>query len=208
MLTFREDIHQYRWNGTVVPSVTQLLDGLRLYAGVSEEVMEEARRRGTYVHTACQFFDEEDLDVEALKENDPTTWAYLQGWVKFVRDCEPNWTWIESPFYSQAFQFAGTPDRIGELTYKGKRVENAIVDIKSSLSSHWAWGMQTAAYAHLFDPQAHFTRKRFTVQLLPEPEGEYRLLEWSDPTDWPAFLALVTLRNKGLRHAAGTTTSR
>lgn len=204
MLTFNADLHEYRWRGKVVPSVTQVLDGLHSFAGVPWEVLEAARARGTAVHTACQFFDEDDLDEDRLAVDDWDIWCYLQGWKAFVRDTEPNWSVIESPFYCPALGFAGTPDRIGEFTFRGQRMTGATLDIKSSASSHPTWGVQTAAYAHLAKTGGG---PRFTVQLEPHPDGRYRLLEWKDPHDWPVFVSLMTLHNWRAKHERAFTTT-
>lgn len=47
--TYNEDWHTYRFNGEIIPSVTQLLDD-GTYIGVPEDVLEYARLRGTLIH--------------------------------------------------------------------------------------------------------------------------------------------------------------
>lgn len=47
--TYNEDWHTYRFNGEIIPSVTQLLDD-GTYAGVPEDILEYARQKGTLIH--------------------------------------------------------------------------------------------------------------------------------------------------------------
>lgn len=188
-LSFDAASHTYRFGGVIVPGVTSLLDSLHSFAGVDWDVLEAAKHRGSDVHAACHYYDEDDLDADELKVAQPNVWAYLGGWQKFLRDCQPNWSSIEVPVFHRTLRFAGTPDRIGELTYKGKRVPGAVIDLKTSAASHPCWGIQTSAYANA---AGRPTARRFSVQL--RPDGTYRMLEWESPDDWPAFVSLLTLR--------------
>lgn len=192
MLTFDEPTHTYRWKGVVVPSVTQVLGGLYSFAGVPLEVLEAAKERGSDVHLACQLFDENDLRDESLTDE---VRGYLKGWQKFTRDCAPVWSAIEKPVYHQGMRFAGTPDRMGRFFYQGLLIDPAQVDIKTSAASHPCWGVQTMAYNHA---AGQLAARRFSVQL--RPDGDYRLVEWKDPGDWPTFVSLMTLRNFKERH--------
>lgn len=195
MLTFDEARHEYRFNGVVVPGVTSLLRQLHSFAGVPLDVLDRARDRGKDVHLACQLFDEDDLDEEALQRLDPEVFGYFEGWKRFMRDCEPNWTAIEQPVFHKLLRYAGTPDRFGSLTWAGGPVEEAQVDIKTSQQSHPVWGIQTAAYNHAAGTPH---RLRLTVQL--RPDGTYKILPWIDPQDWPVFVSLTTLRTWKERH--------
>ena len=47
--TYNETWHTYRFNGKIIPSVTQLLDD-GTYTGVPEEILESARLRGVLIH--------------------------------------------------------------------------------------------------------------------------------------------------------------
>ncbi len=188
MLTFEESSHTYRLDGAVIPSVTQLLGKLHSFAGVPEDVLEAARERGTAVHKATQYFDEDDLDEEKL---DPQTAGYLAGWKSFVADSRVKFTAIEAMGSHPLHRYAGTVDRIGVIASL-----DWIIDIKTAAASHPVWDLQSSAYAHLFGkPSA----KRGTVQL--RPDGKYKFCEWKDPAAWPTFLSLVTLFNWGMRHA-------
>lgn len=194
-LTFEADTHTYRYAGVVVPGVTSLLQSLHSFAGVPLDVLEEAQHRGSSVHAACHYLDDDDLDEPRLKIEQPKVHAYLAGYRKFLRDCQPNYSAIEVPVFHKVHRYAGTPDRIGELTYGGKRIRNAVIDLKTSLSSHPVWAIQCSAYAHAAGMP---TARQFSLQLFPD--GTYRLKEWTDPDAFPAFVSLLTLRGWKLRN--------
>jgi len=192
-LTFDEEAHKYVYRGKVLPSVTQLLSGLHSFAGVSHEVLEAARERGTHVHSATHYFDEGDLDISSLDEQ---TRGYLKAWSRFTLDTDPEWTAIEVPIAHPVLLYAGTPDRRGDITLRGERVADCQVDIKTAVDSHPVWGVQTIAYDKAAGKEG---RRRFTCQL--RADGTYRLLEWASPQDWPVFMSLLTLRTWKERNA-------
>lgn len=187
-LTFDAPSHTYRTSGAAVPSVTQLLGKLHSFAGVPLDVLEAARERGTAVHLACEFFDENDLDEAALDER---TAGYLAGWKKFRSESRVEFTEIEQMAVHPLYRYAGKWDRGGLIDGI-----DWTIDIKTAAASHWCWGLQTAGYAAL---RGKPHSKRGTVQL--RPDGTYRFKEWPDADDYPAFVSLVTLHNKAQRHA-------
>lgn len=58
--TYSEEWHTYRFNGEIIPSVTQLLDD-GTYLGVPEDVLEHARVRGTLIHKEIEDYLKHDL---------------------------------------------------------------------------------------------------------------------------------------------------
>jgi len=191
-LTFDEPTHTYRYGGQVVPSVTQLLDRLHSFAGVDPVVLEAAKQRGTYVHRMCEYFDLDELDIGAVPDK---YIGYLGAWESFVTDFGARWVGIERRGYSKLFGFAGTMDRDGTLPRRFNPQQRWVVDIKTSQQDHPVWGMQTAAYRQLLteEDSSYALARRATVQL--RPDGNYRFITWDEPSDWPAFLSLITLSN-------------
>lgn len=192
MLTFDEFTHTYRWRGAVVPSVTQLLGWATNFGFLSEEDLQAAQDRGTYVHKLTEFDDLGELDEEA--ERDGAHWKRLLAWRKFCADYGANWESIEEMGYSERYGFAGTLDRSGKLERKfGDRPW--IIDVKSSASTSRVWGLQTAAYRQIkAERDAKWALAgRAAVRLLAD--GTYRFDEFKDPRDWPAFAAIMTLNN-------------
>lgn len=198
-LTFEPATHTYRLGGRVLPSVTQVLGGLYSFAGVPIEVLELARERGTDVHLACAHHD-----IGAPYNLPGDRMGYLQAWGRFIEATEPNWSAVEQPMHSNSDLYAGTPDRIGELRWRGALVP-AVVDIKTAATPHPAWGVQTAGYARLWRPweserqsAGAASLRRLTVRL--SADGTYQVDEWTDPTDWPVFASLLTLYRFKERH--------
>lgn len=186
MLTFDEDAHQYRYDGVVKPSVTQVLSKLHDFGMVPADVLAAACARGTYVHTLCEYHDQNDLDDSSVGDYR----GYLNAWIKFSADHRAEWSGIEAKEYSKRFGFAGTMDRRGTLAGV-----HYIVDIKTAAQPHPVWGLQTAAYRQLSAEQdmGWLLARRATVQL--RADGSYKFLPWDSPEDWPAFQALITLTN-------------
>ena len=183
MLTFDPILHEYRDNGRLVPSVTQILAPLSNFEFVNPEVMRAAQDFGTAVHRACELDDLGQLDDDTLDE---ALTPYLLGWRKFSVEAGVHWEGIENRVHSQSMGYAGTLDRVGLVD--GMR---AIVDIKSGTKLFPATGPQTAAYAQAFAPLAHRSFKRYAVRLCP---NGYELKEYTSATDWATFVSLITLR--------------
>ena len=187
-LQFDEPTHTYRFDGEVRPSVTQVMQGLSQYGIVPADVLEAAQKRGTRVHSMCQFYDECDLDESSVAPEDV---GYLHAWIRFRADTQAMFTLIEKPLYSTRYGFAGTPDRFGVV-----HRTQYVLDIKTTAGQpHRVWGIQTAAYRALIaESRGEIgTYKRATVQL--RPDGTYLFHAWNDADDWPAFLSLINLRN-------------
>jgi hypothetical protein len=181
-LTFDEATHTYRFNGNVVPGVTSVLSPLTDFSRVPPHVLEAASNFGKAVHMACELDDLGTLDEAAL---DPALAPYLQGWRKFSQDYAVEWDCIEEPIYHATMNYAGTPDRFGNV--KG---EFTVVDIKSTAQLYPSVGPQLSAYANA---KGNPFAKRLAVQL--KADGTYVAKPYTDPTDWPVFASLLTLRN-------------
>lgn len=181
-LTFDEATHTYRFNGNVVPGVTSILSPLTDFSMVRPDVLDAASKFGQAVHLACELDDLGTLDESAL---DASLVPYLEGWRKFSKDYLVEWSSIEVQVYHANMNYAGTPDRIGLV--KG---DNTVVDIKSTAALYPSVGPQLSAYAHA---SGNKFAKRLAVQL--KSNGTYVAEYYKDPTDWPVFVSLLTVRN-------------
>lgn len=182
VLTFDEATHTYRFGGNVVPGVTSILAPLTNFDRVPPHVLQAAADFGKAVHKACELDDLQELDEAAL---DPALVPYLQAWRKFSADYAVEWQDIEDPIYHATLNYAGTPDRFGMV-----RGQFTVVDIKSTAQLYPSVGPQLSAYANAKgQPYAH----RLAVQL--KADGTYVAKPYTDPTDWPVFASLLTLRN-------------
>lgn len=193
-LTFNAERHEYRHNGSVVPSVTQVLGPLYDWSMVKEELLRLAAERGDAVHTATELDDLGDLDESSV---DPAIAGYLEAWRKFRADTGFVPDLIEQRVYHPLHRYAGTLDRGGML---GKRY--ALIDIKTSSQLHPATAIQTAGYA-----AAHLARggrpfqTRHAVKL--QADGRYSLSpSYTDQAgDFAVFLSLLTVARYREQHA-------
>lgn len=206
MLTFKPNpIHEYCWNGVRVPSVTEILDdvGIVDYSSIPFGVREMALQRGSDVHAATHFDDENDLefDEELWLSNPigyereyqrtgrgvaPTRAGYVAAWRKFRRETGFIPDLIEHKGYNEAYGFAGTLDRMGTYQVKGDAQADILIDIKCGDAPQWT-RLQLAAYASFFQSPRRFTR--IAVEL--HKDNNYRLFRW-EGKDWLADFAAFT----------------
>jgi hypothetical protein len=187
-LNFDRDQHIYSLGDRILPSVTEILKG----AGVVNDRWwtEAGRWRGSQVHAACWYDDQDDLDESSL---DPVLRGYVDAYRKFRSDTGFEPTAIETPIYSDLLGYAGTPDRIGRL--QGGRP--CLPDIKSGASSK-VTRYQTVAYvACLPSP-----RKYMRMELRLQHNGKYSLQVY-EPKDyerdfqrWQAIIEVFHLRRE------------
>ncbi len=179
-LTLDKATHTYTINGCVIPSVTQILQakGLGDFSMVDPSVLAYAAERGTAVHLAAQYLDEDRLDESKL---DAEVGGYLDGYKRFLRDARFTPGRIEARVYSAQYKYAGTFDRNGIL---GQSL--CCLDIKTGALTD-AHRPQLAAYTMAMVMPRRF--RRIALQLTRK--GEYRIHEFSIgdlPRDFGIFL--------------------
>jgi len=206
MLTFKPNpIHEYFWNGVRVPSVTEILDdvGIVDYSSIPFGMREMALQRGSDVHTATHYDDENDLefDEELWLANSigyereyqrtgmgvaPTRAGYVAAWRKFRRETGFEPELIEHRGYNESYGFAGTLDRSGSYRVNLTGTADILLDIKCGDAPQWT-RLQLAAYASFFQSPRRFMR--VAVEL--HKDNTYRLFRW-EGKDWQAdFNAFV-----------------
>jgi len=157
-LLFYDDTHRYTVDGEEVPSVSELTRFLtrEVYTDTPQYFMDGAAARGTRVHKAT-----ESIDEYAKVECEDDIAPFVQGYVQFLRDKQPNWLHIEWPVCNHK-SYAGTVDRYGELD--GKKV---ILDIKTTANIS---GLHKVLY------RAQLNLYRLAVQLV-SPVDELWILQ-------------------------------
>lgn len=173
MLTFDEQAHVYKWNDQVVPSVTQILK----HRGFIDDrwFTEESRQRGTSVHVACHYLDEEDLDWETV---DPKIIPYIDAYKKFKEDTGFIPIKIEEMLFNKHCFYAGTLDRVGLITIPKQK--EVLIDFKTGSVESWV-GLQLAGYNLCLKQRL----PRYALQL--KNDGTYRLRHFDDPSDHDMF---------------------
>jgi len=153
----------------------------------TEWMTEEARDKGTDVHLAARYWDENDLAESSVSAE---VLARLESYRAFLADLKPTIMEIERDVSHRYYGYAGRPDRI--LSINGC---DGVLDIKGTTQAAWH-GVQLAAYAAACWPGIA-DMKRWSLYL---SDDSYKLVERDDPDDWKAFLACLTLHNWRTKH--------
>lgn len=193
MLTFEEQNHLYKWNGSPVPGVTQIINdaGLVDRSFVDENYLAWKGDLGKKVHLATELYDKDDLNLETLS---PVLKSYLDGWKKFRSDYGLVPIEIETQKFHPLYKYAGRLDRVMVPPIVGMSNPAILVDIKSGVKmKHHA--IQLAGYELLYNygkPRFEQIKRRLCVYL--NPDG-YRVEEYKNVNDANVFLAALTMHN-------------
>lgn len=182
-LIFYDDDHRYTVDGEEVPSVSELTRFVtrEVYEEAPQWALDTGKVRGTKVHRATEALDKFG-DVEC----DEDIVQYVQAYVQFRKDINPEWEQIEWPICN-GMLYAGTLDRYG--TMNGKK---AIVDIKTT--QHIS-GMHKVGYRaqlnlyRLAAIQSVAVDELWVLQL--KKDGTYKLHQMD--VDEPLAQACITL---------------
>lgn len=151
--------------------------GLVDYTRIQPAVLEMAAQRGRAVHSATEFLDAGDLDVETVSDEIS---QYVEAWRGFKAATRMGILHREKPGYNEAHGYAGTPDLVA--TIGGVRW---LIDIKTYAPNE-ATGVQLSAYARLDFILEGETMNRAGLWL--KPNGKYSLTMFTDSSDWQRFL--------------------
>lgn len=180
-LTFNEENHEYRIDGVVVPSVSELLSPLTAegYDRIAPETLRIAAERGTEVHEACEALD---YGLDPDDDLSPDVFGYLDAYTQFLTDCEVEWLGIEDMGCCTAYpvDYAGTVDRWGYVND-----QLCVVDIKTyaspSIEQKCAVAIQTIAYEGILserNPELTEGFKHYALFL--KKDGRYTLFDLDD----------------------------
>jgi hypothetical protein len=138
-LTFDAGPHEYRVDGVLAPSVTQILSAVGAgWRGPSNEM---ALARGAALHESVRLYHAGTFDAK----NQTDGWTeivkpYFDGFTRFMADTGFKIENCEVMVFNQRLFYAGTLDLVGKL--HGKTV---ILDLKTGNGPASA-GLQLAAY--------------------------------------------------------------
>lgn len=180
-LEFDESKHEYKRDGVILPSVTQIISILHDFNGIPTQNLEYARGRGLAVHKAIEIFN---LGKEFAEPLDPVIVPYLDAWEKFISETGMEITATEQHLDHPRLHYAGTFDARG---HKGR--EKWLLDVKAVNVLSRATGVQLAAYEQLTGE----VLRRAAVQV--KPDGTYVFQEYDSRSDWPIFVSCLTIYN-------------
>ena len=178
MLEFNKKLHEYRYDGVLIPSVTQIIQDVRLsdFGMINRRVLEIAQERGTCVHLACELYDKGQLDESSV---DPELVGYLEAWKKFYSDFKPEFIEIEKMYYDER-GFAGTIDRLARV---GKIT--TLIDIKTGGKSK-SHEVQLGGYSLFIDPQR-------TQTIYLSKDGKYKVQPHNTTRGQSVFLSALEI---------------
>lgn len=199
-LDFEPIGHHYALNGVPVPSVTGILraSGIVDFSRIPASDLEAARYRGSIVHQAVHYYNEDDINLDAFRAEFPGFVGYLEGWFRFREQRRFRPVLNEHRVASIRHGVAGTLDTLGIIDDD----HAALLDYATGRPEDVAKNLQTAAYlglAHEWaeegpDPQLqkfltdYPTIKRYAVAL--RRDGTFKLEPYKDPADFRKFLTL------------------
>jgi hypothetical protein len=142
-LTFTQEGHRYELDSKPVRSVTQILKkvGLINFDRIPPSILEAARQRGTIVHRAIHFANENDLDVFRFASEFPAYSGYLQSWLRLLKSGRLVTRFCEHRVACRSPRFSGTFDWLG--LFDGQA---AILDFATGDPNDAAKHLQTCAY--------------------------------------------------------------
>jgi len=197
-LTFDEPSHTYRWHGVRVPNVTSILAPLLDYSRVQADALERARQEGTAIHKMVELDCAGDLDTASLPE-----WMLpvYRAWQQFREASGFVPILNEYQGFHPTLKYAGTLDIVCEVPkftgWKGL----VLLDVKRSLFAGPVIGAQLAAYDAILHADKAMPQPRRRGALRLSVGGKFQLEPFDDPTDFSAFIALLTLKRWRERHS-------
>lgn len=193
-VNFDPEGHVYRVGGVVVPNVTRIIAPLYDWTHVPPDVLERKSVLGRYVHEATEYDDKGRLDEATIADE---IRPYLEAWRRFRRETGFIPRLIEHKVYHPNLGYAGTLDRAGIFPTAADAVD--IIDIKSG-DEYDSHGVQVAAYAFAYVAERASATYPGRRAVYLNADGTYRQRKFTDPQDYPTFVALLTLANWRQNH--------
>lgn len=189
MLAYRDDIHEYRFNGAVIPHVTGVLKGLVDYSHIAPDVLANAQEEGKRQHKLVELECKQGpLDPNDIHE----FWRpHLFAFRTMVAETGFKLLNSERQVYHPIYGYAGTLDLAGPIFD-----DEAIIDLKRSLYGGPVIGLQLAAYENALraEQKVRKPRRRYALRLKPGSTPPYQLKEYADENDFGVFLSLLKVQ--------------
>lgn len=190
-LTFNPVNHEYRLDGVVIPSVTQILkaEGLTDFSMVPEAILEANSRFGKALHACVDYRIKGTLKESSV---DPALKPHLSGWDNFVEDFGFKVKRSEVQGVHPLYRYAFTTDLLGEIT-NGNFLGDAVGDIKTGMIKP-ADKIQIAAYKMAVGKQYKNT---FLLYLNPDyrPRGYKVIFATNNKMEQGLFLSALSIHN-------------
>jgi CRISPR/Cas system-associated exonuclease Cas4 (RecB family) len=172
MLEYDDKTHEYKVDGVIVPSVTQLLPKQNFH--VSDEILNNLSIEGSTNHEMLRIYHESGNTME-----DP----YLIEFDSFIKENTVKFEKLlayEKPLFSKKLKFAGTPDMI---------FKNSIVDLKRSRGNKKYHSLQLAGYNILAHENGFPKTKNQYIMYMDN--GKFKLVNVYNEMAEDIFISLV-----------------
>lgn len=188
-----EKTHRYTIDGKPALGVTEILQDNGLVPKYCQE--ESYRVRGKYVHAACHFLDEGDLDWATVH---PQIIPYIKAWEACKSEYGISVLSCEELVYSPVYRVCGTLDRrVMIQVWKA----GGILDIKTSERPGVMPPPQTAYQTGGYAGMAGIHKDSVRCAVTLWPDGKHSgLVPFNSPSDWTDFLALAQATRIRRRH--------
>lgn len=174
-IAFDGEAHQYKINGVIRPSTTQVMDHFGLMKGKEFFTIHHSQR-GTYVHEAIKMYTEGILDEKSM---DPRLIPYLDSFKLWEKDFGYKHIANETICYDPDLEVCGTLDTFGRMS----GVDGiALIDYKTGVVGE-SVGFQLASYKRLLRLSNRFPETepihKFALKL--DPKGKRaKLIPFTD----------------------------
>lgn len=196
-----DDQHLYRLEGKPIPGCSHILQraGISNYGDVPDDGRLQAKAAyGHAIHEYCHWWDEDDLDLEALKAHEEYYFPVF-GYTQFREIYQFTPRVIEQPIALKinGMLFGVTPDRFGNGAV-GPDGDQAIatVEIKTTAEIEYSAKIQTAAQALAVKTPENPIPIRIIVQLTDTPNSAGHFFHahfCKDPLDEKVWLAALLI---------------
>lgn len=188
VLTFNEELHEYRLDGRRLPSVTEILRPL--YGDlrfVREDVLEYKRALGVAVHKAVELHVKGGLIYSSLEGPVADYFAQYLEW-----EVESGFQPIGSEVrVHSALGYAGTVDLVGLIN--GKLY---VPDLKCTAALSPAVALQVSAYRKAYAETMQVDERQISRAALRLTANKYHFHPYkptNDASDFGAFLGLLKI---------------
>lgn len=185
-MTFDAPTHTYRLDGLVIPSVSTIMEPLKveLYKGIGDSTLANAADKGTIVHNAIENWIKFGIDDTPHEYK-----GYFDGFLEFWSKTKPHVVGSEIRTYHKLLGYGGTIDL---LAYIGDDL--TLIDFKSTYTvSDMTCGVQLEAYAQALASHGIKVKRKGILHLIKD--GSWKLIDYpaNDALRWRVFGALKTV---------------
>lgn len=173
-LTFDEANHIYRLNGTVIPSVSKLMEPLKdqCYGGVSQKTLANAAAKGSSVHNSIENWIKFGIDDIPSAHR-----GYFEGFREWWDQYQPTVFGSEVRIYHKLMRYGGTIDlfcAIGDYL--------TLVDFKTTYSLlEMTCGVQLEAYSQALISHGITPQKKHILHLKKDGKWAFPEFPAKDP---------------------------